>query len=90
VRNPGGRYRVRLQAIAGPDQGIVQLFRDEVPRGPAADLYAPARRLTEELDLGELDLLEGDNRVMLKLTGRNPASTGQGLDIYRLVFDRLP
>lgn len=85
-----GRYRVRLQAIAGPDQGIVQLFREETPRGEAADLYAPALRLTAELELGVLDLLAGDNRVMLKVVGRNPASSGNGLDIYRLVFERVP
>ncbi|HEV2866375.1 MAG TPA: glycoside hydrolase family 172 protein [Allosphingosinicella sp.] len=84
-----GRYRVRIQAISGPDQGIVQLFRDEVARGAAADLYSPARHLTRELELGELDLERGDNRVMVKLVGQNPASSGAGLDIYRLIFERV-
>ena len=84
-----GRYRVLLQAIEGPTQGVVQLFRNEVGVGEAADLYAPERRKSREIPLGELDLREGDNRVMFKLVGKNARSTGLGLDIYRIIFERI-
>jgi hypothetical protein len=84
-----GRYRVSLQVITGPDQGIVQLFRDEVGMGPAADLYSPERHKSAEISMGELELDEGPNRVMFKLVGQNPASSGSGIDIYRIVFEKV-
>jgi hypothetical protein len=84
-----GRYRVSLQAITGPDQGIVQLFLDEVGVGQAADLYSTERHKSRELPMGELELDEGPNRVMFKLVGQNPASSGSGLDLYRIIFEKV-
>lgn len=84
-----GKYRVSIQAIEGPAQGVVQLFLNEVGVGPAADLYAPARRKSREIPLGELELKEGENRVMFKLVGKNSRSKGLGLDLYRLIFERV-
>ncbi|HYE16107.1 MAG TPA: glycoside hydrolase family 172 protein [Pyrinomonadaceae bacterium] len=83
-----GRYRVLLQAIEGPAQGVVQLFKNEVGVGEAADLYAPERRKSREIPMGELELREGDNRVMFKLVGKHEKSSGFGLDIYRIIFER--
>ena len=31
---------------------------------------------------------EGDNRVMFKLIGKNDKSTGHGLDLYRIIFEK--
>jgi hypothetical protein len=84
-----GKYRVSIQAIEGPTQGVVQLFLNEVGVGPAHDLYSAERRKSKELPLGELDLKEGDNRVMLKLVGKNSLSKGTGLDLYRIIFERV-
>lgn len=84
-----GKYQVALQAITGPTQGTVQLFRNEVGLGQSADLYSKERRKSAELALGELDLNEGPNRVMLKIIGRNDQSGGLDLDIYRLIFKKI-
>jgi hypothetical protein len=83
-----GRYRVLLQAIEGPSQGVVQLFKNEVGLGGPADLYAPERRKSREIPMGELELAEGDNRVMFKLVGKNGKSSGLGFDVYRVIFER--
>jgi hypothetical protein len=84
-----GRYRVSLEAVEGPTQGQVQLFRNEVAQGDAVDLYAEFRRRGARHALGELDLEEGQNRVMLKIVGKHERSTAHGLDLYRLVFERV-
>jgi hypothetical protein len=84
-----GRYRVSIEAIEGPSQGIVQLFRNEVGVGKSFDLYAPERRKSAVTPLGELDLKEGDNRVMFKLIGKNERSDGFGFDIYRIIFEKV-
>ncbi|HEX8667989.1 MAG TPA: glycoside hydrolase family 172 protein [Allosphingosinicella sp.] len=84
-----GRYRVSIQPITGPDQAIVQLFEKEVAVGDPADLYATERHKGPEIALGELDLTEGDNAVMLKLVGSNPKSSAMNFDLYRLIFERV-
>lgn len=84
-----GKYRVFIQAIEGPSQAVVQLFLNEVGVGPAADLYSPERRKSRELPMGELELKEGENRVMFKLVGKNERSSGLWFDIYRIIFERV-
>lgn len=84
-----GRYRVSIEAIAGPAQGIVRLFRNEVGVGTAADLYAPARAKSGPIQMGVLDLDEGDNHMMFKLVGKNAKATGAGLDLYRIICERV-
>ena len=84
-----GRYKVAVQAIAGPMQGKVQLFKNEVPVGDAADLYAAERVKTPEISMGELDLSEGANRVMFKIVDKNERSSGLGLDVYRVIFEKI-
>lgn len=84
-----GRYKIYVQAITGPTQGKVQLFKTEVPVGDAADLYSAERRKTAEIQMGELDLSEGANRVMFKIIGKNEQSSGLGFDIYRIIFERI-
>lgn len=84
-----GKYKVSVQTIAGPAQGRVQLFKNEVPIGDAADLYSAERRKTAEIPMGELDLSEGANRVMFKIVGKNEQSSGLGFDVYRIVFEKV-
>ncbi|MCA1589796.1 MAG: DUF2961 domain-containing protein, partial [Acidobacteria bacterium] len=84
-----GRYRVSIVAIQGPTQSIVQVFKDEVGLGKPADLYAPDRMKSEVIPLAELEMKEGDNRVMFKLVGKNGQSTGLGFDLYRIIFEKF-
>jgi len=84
-----GKYRVSLQAIEGPSQGIVQLFLNEVGVGPPADLYSAERKKSAEITMGELELKEGENRVMFKIVGKNTRSAGLWFDIYRIIFERV-
>ena len=84
-----GRYRVSIEAVAGPAQGMVQLMSNESPAGEPVDFYAPTRTLGPAAALGTLDLAEGENHVMLKMVGKNQQSSGLGLDLYRVICDRL-
>jgi len=84
-----GRYEVAIEAIEGPAQGRVQLFRNEVAIGDAADFFGPLRNVSPRRMLGTLDFQEGPNRVMLKIVGKAEASTGFSLDLYRLIFTRV-
>jgi hypothetical protein len=83
-----GRYAVAIEAIEGPAQGRVQLFRNEAAVGEAVDFFGPARTVSARRTLGTLDLEEGPNRVMLKIIGKAEASSGLNLDLYRLIFTR--
>jgi hypothetical protein len=84
-----GTYGVSLEAIGGPDQAIVQVVRNEKAEGMPVDLYRPRRERTGPLPLGELAFVEGENVVLLELTGRNARSTGLGLDLAGVVFERI-
>ncbi|MDT7807579.1 MAG: hypothetical protein QOJ70_1392 [Acidobacteriota bacterium] len=83
------KYRVSIEAIKGPGQAIVQIFENEVGVGSPADLYAADRVKSDVIPLAELELKEGDNRVMFKLVGKNSKSTGLGFDIYRIIFEKI-
>lgn len=84
-----GKYKVSIEAIEGPTQAVVQIFKNEVGVGNRVDLYSSARRKSRPLALGELDMAEGDNRVMFKLVGKNPQSSALGFDLYRIIFERV-
>lgn len=84
-----GMYDISIEAVMGPAQGKVQLFADEAPVGEPVDLYAPARRNSGAVRLGTLALREGPNNVMLKIVGRNEASTGLNLDLVAVLCTRL-
>ncbi|MEO5822843.1 MAG: glycoside hydrolase family 172 protein [Vicinamibacteraceae bacterium] len=84
-----GRYTVAIEAVEGPAQGRVQLFRNEVAIGEAADFFGAGGGVPPRRTLGTLDFLDGPNRVMLKMVGRHDQSTGMNLDIYRLIFTRV-
>jgi hypothetical protein len=84
-----GVYRVSLDAVKGPAQGQVQLFRDEAPIGPAVDLYAAQRQRAPGQDLGTLKLAEGPNHLLFKIVGRNEKSQGQGLDVTNIICEKV-
>lgn len=77
-----GRYRVSLEAVGGPGQGVVQIYRNEKAEGEAAELRRPARGLIEPVPLAELDFEAGENVVMLKITGPQPNA-----DLASLIFE---
>jgi hypothetical protein len=83
-----GIYRISLEAIAGPAQGIVQLVRNEAAAGDAVDLYAAERAKVPAHVMGTMPLDEGPNRLFFKLVGRHPSATGLGLQIVRIVCER--
>ena len=84
------RYHVSLEALLGPEQGQVQLFQDEVPVGPAVDLYSAAQVRSPQIPLGQLQLEAGDNPIMLKLVGQNPQAKALGLDLIQVRLVRVP
>ena len=84
-----GTYAVSIEALAGPEQAMVQIYRNEKAEGEVADLYWPQRGNSGPVPLGELDFVEGENTVLLKLVGKNPRSTGLGLDVIALTFERV-
>jgi hypothetical protein len=85
-----GNYRVSIEPVVGPEQGIVQLFRDEAAVGEAADLYASERRKGPAVPLGTLSMKEGENQVFFKLVGKNPAAKGLGFDLVTIQLERVP
>jgi hypothetical protein len=84
-----GVYRVSLDAVNGPAQGQVQLFRDEAPVGPAVDFYAEQRQRAPGQDMGTLKLAEGPNHLLFKIVGHNPKSEGQGLDVTNIICEKV-
>jgi hypothetical protein len=84
-----GRYRVSIEALKGPDQGIVQIFERERPVGEARDLYAAEQIMSAPLYLTELDMQAGQNLVLFKLVDTNPKSTGLGLDLVNIIIEKV-
>lgn len=84
-----GNYRVFLDAIVGPESGIVQMIENEYPQGERHDLYAAARATREPFDMGTAKMHSGDNRITLKLVGKNPAATGYRMDLRRVICERV-
>jgi len=84
-----GSYKVGIQALQGPDQAIMQIFRHDMPAGAGVNLYAPKQKLSEVLPLGVMDLEEGNNFLVFHLIGRDPQSKGLGLDLVQISFERV-
>jgi hypothetical protein len=83
-----GRYRVLVDAVRGPAQGKLQLYRNEDPLGPAVDLYASERKESGLVDLGAADFVEGANVLFFRSAGRNEDSSGIGMDLVSIVLER--
>ena len=85
-----GKYKVSIEPMVGPNNCIVQLFQRERAMGLPVDTYADRRAWGGTMPLGELELKEGLNQVLIKLVGKNPKVAFGGLkfDIESLVLDR--
>lgn len=84
-----GRYRVSLVAMQGPEQGTVQLVQDETPVGPEVNFAAAERKLSGEEVLGTLELEEGANHLMFKLTGKPAEAPVRRLDLRNIICERV-
>ncbi|MHB0960608.1 MAG: glycoside hydrolase family 172 protein [Pirellulaceae bacterium] len=84
-----GKYRVTIEAVKGPEQAVVQLYRDEMPAGEAVDLYAEQRRASGPLTLGTIDVEEGVATLLFKLVRKNDKSAGFGLDLATVECQRI-
>jgi hypothetical protein len=83
-----GTYAIYIEVVQGPAQAQVQLFQNENPIAAPVDLYAEQTTKSGRLLLGRLELAEGRNNLMLKLVGKNPQSTGLGLDLVTVICVR--
>ena len=83
-----GRYAIYIEAVKGPGQAKVQLFRNENPVAEPVDLYGENPAKSGRVLLGRLELTEGKNALMLKLAGKNEKSSGLGLDLVNLICVR--
>jgi hypothetical protein len=80
-----GQYHLIARMVCGPDLGTVQFVLDGKPAGDPVDLYSP-KLVQREVSLGTLALKPGNFTLMLRVTGKNPASTGMvvGMDAFIL------
>ena len=83
-----GKYEVGLEALQGPDQGIVQIFQNEQPAGPPINLYAAQRKSSAPLPAGTIQALQGNNTMFVRLVGKDSNSGGLGLDLIRITLER--
>lgn len=83
-----GKYRVSIETVKGPAQGIVQLFRNELPVDAPVDMHAAQRATSGLVLLGTVDAVEGANALMLKLVGKHEESSGYGLDLTTIQYER--
>ncbi|HSV73769.1 MAG TPA: glycoside hydrolase family 172 protein [Chthonomonadales bacterium] len=85
-----GTYRVTAEVVAGPDQGVVQLVREEAPAGPRIDLRAQGARTLRTVELGRLTMRQGQNPVLMQLRPSQAAQARFALDIVTLILERIP
>jgi len=84
-----GTYRISLDAVKGPEQGIVQLFVDEAAAGPALDLFNDERQPAKGQYIGTLEMEQGPNNLMFKLVGKNDKSEGLGFDLTSIICEKV-
>lgn len=84
-----GRYKVFIDAVKGPEQGQVQLFRDESPVGNFIDLYSAKPLVANGIYLGEIMAVEGSNDLMFKIVGKAAESKGLGFDLVNIVLEKM-
>ncbi len=84
-----GNYRLSIDAVKGPAQAHVQLFRNEVPAGVPVDLYAAQRERSDRVELGTIAVEEGPATIVFKLVGKNEAANGWGLDLVTIHAEKV-
>lgn len=80
-----GKYRATLWIVCSWDYGIVQWSLNGKPLGDPVDAFSPAV-VAKKVDGGVVEIREGENRLDLKIAGKNEKSTGYfaGLDALKL------
>ena len=84
-----GKYRVSLVAAEGPEQGAAQLFHDESALGAPADFQAKERRLSDAKPLGEIQLEEGANDLLIKIVEKPDSAEKYRLDLREIICERV-
>ncbi|MBI4902140.1 MAG: DUF2961 domain-containing protein [Acidobacteria bacterium] len=79
-----GRYKVSLEGLKGPDQGIVQVAVNDQPVGEPVDLYAPRVDHSGVRAMATVEFWQGLNPLFFHLVGKNAQSSGLGFDIVRI------
>jgi hypothetical protein len=80
-----GRYRIEVEGVMGPDEGILQLFVDDQPVGNAVDFYAPERSVSKPRELATVELAPGGTPLYFTLVGKNEKSSGRGFALVRIL-----
>ncbi len=81
-----GRYTVRARFVMAADYGIARLSINGQPVGDPMDFYNDGIKVTEERDLGVLDLKAGENQLTVEVVGKNEKSTNYMLGLDYLLL----
>jgi hypothetical protein len=84
-----GDYVVSLEALGGPDSGIIQLRQNDLSVGDTLNCYAPVlgtRCLADSL--ARLHLDQGQNYLYVSQAGQDLKSTGLELDLVKIQLKR--
>jgi D-arabinan exo alpha-(1,3)/(1,5)-arabinofuranosidase (non-reducing end) len=84
-----GTYKISLDVVKGPDQGIIQMFVDEASAGPELDLYDAEIQAAPGKYVSTLQLEQGSNILMFKLIGKNEKSEGLGLKLTNIICEKV-
>lgn len=84
-----GDYEVSMDGFKGPDKARVQLEQHATLVGEPVDLYSETREEAKNIELGTLSLREGENKVLIRLVGKNDKSSGLGFEVITLKFIRV-
>ncbi|MBV8805929.1 MAG: hypothetical protein JO042_12805 [Sinobacteraceae bacterium] len=84
-----GDYAIFVEGLMGPKEAMLQLRDNDKPVGKAVDFYAPTFGQSGPQKLAELHLAEGLNLLYLSLPGKNPQSTGAGIDLVSIKGTRV-
>ncbi len=81
-----GKYRLIAHYTMAPDYGIFQASLNGIKVGQPVDLYDAKIKTTDPVDLGVVNLSDGQPVFKVTVTGKNAASTNThfGLDYLKL------
>ncbi len=82
-----GRYRVLARFVKARDYGIARLSINDLAAGDPIDFYNDGIVTTDEIDLGEFDLPQGESQITAEIVGVNASAVKSylfGLDYVRL------
>lgn len=82
-----GRYAVKMQFTKAIDYGVMKLSLNGQPLGEPMDFFNHGVIATGEMDLGEVNLQAGENRLAVEIVGANEKAVKGymfGLDYVKL------